>query len=52
MAKLNQETITIKISELLRDGDAAKSILTVEQVEQLIAVIQELVGPNKLIEVE
>jgi hypothetical protein len=52
MAKLNEQTITIKISELLRDNENAHTILSQDEVDQLIAVIQELVGQNKIIEVE
>jgi hypothetical protein len=51
MAKLNQETIEIKISEMLRDSDSVELILDADTLEQLIAVIEQLVGDKKLVEV-
>ena len=52
MAKLNQDKITITISEMVRDQDPTAVILDTEVLEQLIAVVQELVGEKRLIEVE
>jgi hypothetical protein len=51
MAKLNEDAIVIKISELCRDDQPMESILDSVILEQLQAVIQELVGPNRLIEI-
>ena len=48
MAKINEEKITIKISELIRDDDPIASILDIASLE---AIIQELVGQNRLVEI-
>lgn len=50
MAKLNEEMIVIKISELLKDSDESRAILDAEMCASLEAVIQELAGPGKLVE--
>ena len=50
MAKLNEEMIVIKISELLKDSDESRQILDAEMCASLEAVIQELAGPGKLVE--
>jgi|TARA_B100000780_G_C21063533_1_gene427609 hypothetical protein len=51
MAQLNEQHINIKVSELLKDGDEPKVILTDDIVSQLEAVISELAGPGKLVEI-
>jgi ABC-type histidine transport system ATPase subunit len=51
MAKLNQDKITITISEMVRDEQPTSVILDAEVLEQLLAVIQELVGEKRLVEV-
>lgn len=51
MAKINEDAIIIKVSELLRDDQPEAVILDGDVVEQLQAVIQELVGANRLVEV-
>ena len=50
MAKLNEEMIVIKISELLKDSDESRTILDAEMCASLEAVIQELAGAGKLVE--
>jgi len=50
MAKLNEEMIVIKISELLKDSDESRQILDAEMCASLEAVIQELAGAGKLVE--
>jgi hypothetical protein len=50
MAKLNEEMIVIKISELLKDSDESRIILDAEMCASLEAVIQELAGAGKLVE--
>jgi hypothetical protein len=52
MAKLNQDKITITISEMVRDDQPTAVILDAEVLEQLLAVIQELVGEKRLVEVK
>ena len=51
MAKINQDKITITISEMVRDDDPTTAILDADVLEQLLAVIQELVGSKRLVEV-
>jgi ABC-type arginine transport system ATPase subunit len=52
MAKLNQDKITITISEMVRNDEPTALILDAEVMEQLLAVIQELVGDKRMIEIE
>ncbi len=51
MAKLNEEMVVIKISELLKDNQQATVILDDDMTANLEAVIQELAGADKLVEV-
>lgn len=51
MAKINEDAIIIKVSELLRDDQPEAVIFDGDVVEQLQAIIQELVGSNKLVEI-
>jgi hypothetical protein len=51
MAKINSDTITITVSQLLKDTDQADKIFDVEVVDQLQAIIQELVGKDVLVEI-
>ena len=51
MAKLNQDKITITISEMVRDDEPTTVILDADVLEQLLAVVQELVGDKRLVEV-
>ena len=52
MAKLNQEKITITISEMVRNEESTSVILETEVLEQLLAVVQELVGEKRLVEID
>jgi hypothetical protein len=51
MAHLNEEVVVIKISELLKDTDEANTILDEAMVANLEAVIQEIAGVGKLVEI-
>ena len=52
MAKLNEEVIVIKISEMLKDTDPVKPLLPPEMLETLEPVIGELTGrQNVMVEV-
>ena len=51
MAQLNEEVVVIKISELLKDTDEANTILDEAMVANLEAVIQEIAGVGKLVEI-
>ena len=52
MAKINEDRIVIKISELLKDSDEGRKLVNPEVVASLQEVIKELVGGNVLIEIE
>jgi hypothetical protein len=52
MAKLFEESITIKVSQLVADNKTADTKLDSDTVDQLVAVIQELAGDKCLVEVE
>lgn len=51
MAKLNEELVVIKVSELLKDSDEQRVILDDEMITSLEAVIQEIAGAGKLVEI-
>ncbi len=52
MAKINEDHVVIKISELLKDSDEGRKLVGPEVIAQLKEVIKELVGGNVLIEIE
>lgn len=52
MAKLNEQKITITLSKLIRDKEEEYPIMHDEMMATLIAVIQEMVGSDALIEIE
>lgn len=51
MAKLNESMIVVKVSELLKDDAESQQILDAETINSIEAVVQELVGPGKLVEI-
>lgn len=51
MAKLNEQVLVIKVSELLKDSQPANTILSPEIIGQLEQVIAELAGPGKVVEI-
>lgn len=51
MAKINEEMLIIKVSELLKDDAKEDKIFSEETLEGLEAIITELVGAGKLIEI-
>ena len=51
MAKMNEDMVIIKVSELLKDSDEGRKILDHEIVSTIEAAVQELVGPGKLVEI-
>ena len=52
MAKLNEEVIVIKISEMLKDADPIRPLLQPEMLANLEPVIGELTGrQNVMVEV-
>ena len=52
MAKINEQKITIKLSQLVRDSDGEQEIISDENLMALIEAIQAMAGPNVLIELE
>jgi hypothetical protein len=52
MAKINESTIVVKVSELVKDGADAHPPLDAETIAQLEAVIKELAGGHALVEIE
>jgi hypothetical protein len=51
MAKMNEDMVIIKVSELLKDSDKGGKILNNEIVSTIEAAVQELVGSGKLVEI-
>jgi hypothetical protein len=51
MAKLQEDTLVIKISKLIKDSDEAGTALTEELIVSLEAVVQELAGAGVLVEI-
>ena len=51
MAKLNEDMVVIKVSELLKDTDEQRKIMNPDIVSTIEAAGQELVGPGKLVEI-
>jgi len=51
MAKLNEDMVVIKVSELLKDSDSQRKILDQDIVNTIEAAVQELVGAGKLVEI-
>ncbi len=52
MAKINESVIVIKVSELVKDNEEKPNPMNDEAVHQLQQVIQELAGPQALVEIE
>jgi len=51
MAKLNEDMVVIKVSELLKDSDEQRKIMNPDIVNTIEQAVQELVGPGKLVEI-
>jgi hypothetical protein len=51
MAKLNSDTIEIKVSELVKDDEKTAAILDEDLISQLIQVLEQLVGDKRLVEI-
>lgn len=53
MAKLNEQKITFKLSQLLRDSDSAEAIISDENMALLIQALESMLeGKHVLIELE
>ncbi len=51
MAKLNEQVLVIKVSELLKDSQPASEILSTDLIGQLEQVTTELAGAGKVVEI-
>lgn len=52
MAKLNQQQITITLSKLLRNNEEEEVILDQKNLEDLLSILQQLLGDDILIETD
>jgi len=51
MARIQEETLTIKVSKLLRDTDQDEILVTGDLKAQLEVILKELTGQDVLIEI-
>lgn len=51
MAKINEQTLIITVSQLVKDDAAVGALLSEEVVAQLEAVVSELAGTGTLVEI-
>ena len=52
MAKIQEEIVLIKISQLTRDGSEAAPRINEDVITALAQVAEELVGPGAVVEIE
>ena len=52
MAKIHEEVLVVKLSQLVRNDSEEPSVITEEIVAALEQVVQELVGQQVIVEVE
>ena len=52
MAKINEQTLVITVSQLVRDDAPIQALLSAEVVAQLEAVVAELAGSGTLVEIK
>ena len=52
MAKINEQTLVITVSQLVKNDSAAQALLSEEIVSQLEAVVAELAVPGTLVEIQ
>lgn len=52
MAQIQEEIIVIKLSKLVKDVNAATPLTDVDFSANIEAVVQELVGPGIVVELE
>lgn len=52
MAKIQSENVVITFSKLVKDGSQEQPIVTVDLVENLSAVAEELAGAGIIVEVQ
>jgi hypothetical protein len=52
MAKINEQTLIITVSQLVKDDASTSTLLNDEVVAQLEAVVAELAGAGTLVEIK
>jgi hypothetical protein len=52
MAKINEQTLVITVSQLVKDDTPTQALLPNEVVAQLEAVVAELAGAGTLVEIK
>jgi hypothetical protein len=52
MAKINEQTIVITVSQLVKDNTEISALLSDEVIAQLEAVVAELAGSGTLVEIK
>jgi hypothetical protein len=52
MAKINEQTLVITVSQLVKDDSPAQVLLDADVVAQLEAVVAELAGAGTLVEIK
>jgi len=52
MAKINEQTLVITVSQLVKDDAPAHTLLADDVVAQLEAVVAELAGTGTLVEIK
>jgi hypothetical protein len=52
MAKINEQTLIITVSQLVKDDSPTQALLNDEVVNQLEAVVAELAGAGTLVEIK
>ena len=52
MAKINEQTLVITVSQLVKDDTPTQALLSEDVVGQLEAVVAELAGAGTLVEIK
>ena len=52
MAKINEQTLVLTVSQLVKDDALTAELLSAEVVSQLEAVVAELAGAGTLVEIK
>jgi len=52
MAKINEQRLNIKLSQLLRDQDESSKIVNNDDLDVLLEALGQIVGENVLIELD
>ena len=52
MAKINEQTLVITVSQLVKNDSPAQALLSDEIIAQLEAVVAELAGAGTMVEIQ